>query len=311
MDECLSAWRMVIGMFYNGTHGVESSSTIISYPFHTFLFILGLLHRIMTSVGSKCVCSVNWLKSSLLTFDLWVTLSLLTCDLYYLNYKTDRFYNFYHPCYIEQSTFDKYNLIVTVMKLILSNDIELNPGPNNNEAHCLSIFHQNMRSMRNKLDYIKDSFLDFDILCFTETHLTNVILNDSLIFDGFNSIHRKDSTSHSGGLLVYISNCLVSKRLLNLETILPESIWIEIRDQERSYLICTIYRPPNAHVEIWNRIDMCLEKAFELSNNIILLGDINEDQLNMSTNKFRDILTLYNMSNVIHYSCYYSYSCCR
>ena len=49
-------------------------------------------------------------------------------------------------------------------------DVEMNPGPNTTE-HSLSIIHNNIRSIRNKIDFITEYFLDFDILCFTETHL--------------------------------------------------------------------------------------------------------------------------------------------
>ena len=52
--------------------------------------------------------------------------------------------------------------------LLLSGDIESNPGPTEN---CLSIIHSNIRSIRNKIEFIKNHLLDFDVLCFTETHL--------------------------------------------------------------------------------------------------------------------------------------------
>ena len=58
--------------------------------------------------------------------------------------------------------------------LLLSGDIEINPDPNEQSGACLSIIHQNIRSIRNKFDYIQDHFLDFEIICFTETHLDNV-----------------------------------------------------------------------------------------------------------------------------------------
>ena len=64
-------------------------------------------------------------------------------------------------------------------------------------------------------------------------------------------------------------------------------------------MLCTIYRPPNTQVEFWNRLNICIDEASEISNKIIIVGDINEDQLNMNNNKFRDILTLNNMENII------------
>lgn len=83
--------------------------------------------------------------------------------------------------------------------LLLSGDIETNPGPNNQNDACLSIIHQNIRSIRNKIDFIKDNFNDFEILCFTETHLTNTIKDDQIFLDGYRCLYRKDNTAHSGG----------------------------------------------------------------------------------------------------------------
>lgn len=63
-----------------------------------------------------------------------------------------------------------FHLSLSYFLLILCGDIELNPGPQS-LGHSLSILHLNIRSIRTKLEYIKNKFLDFDILCFTETHL--------------------------------------------------------------------------------------------------------------------------------------------
>ncbi len=141
--------------------------------------------------------------------------------------------------------------------------------------------------------------MDFDVLCFTETHLTNIIEENMITLEGFNTIYRTDSTAHSGGLLVYISASLPSRRLTDLETILPESIWVEIKDKSNTYLICNVYRPPNYHLEFWHNLNVCLESASEIAKRIIIVGDINEDQLNPTTTKLRNILMVNNMKNII------------
>ena len=183
----------------------------------------------------------------------------------------------------------------------MSGDVEKNPGPVRNEnIATLSILHQNIRSIRHKFEYIKDNFLDFDILCFTETKLTDAINEDFLKLESFNSIYRKDNSANSGGLLTYVSNRLHSTRVTDFENILPESLWINLKTPTKSFLICNLYRPPNSLVEFWNRLNIAIENALELNSRIILVGDINEDQLNTRTRKFRDILLLNNMSNVIN-----------
>ena len=75
----------------------------------------------------------------------------------------------------------------------------MNPGPNiiNNS---LSKLHSNIRSIRNKLDYITENFLDFDVLCFTESHLDANITTESLIMSSKYGIsYRIDRTNHGGG----------------------------------------------------------------------------------------------------------------
>ena len=64
------------------------------------------------------------------------------------------------------------------MLMSLAYDIEQNPGPNNPRQAEQSSLH--LRSIRNKIDYIKDNLLDFHILCFSETHLDKKIMNCSL-----------------------------------------------------------------------------------------------------------------------------------
>lgn len=62
--------------------------------------------------------------------------------------------------------------------LLLSGDIETNPGPSN--AHSLDILHLNVRSIRNKIDSLQYLIHDFHILCFTETHVDPSVLDDCI-----------------------------------------------------------------------------------------------------------------------------------
>ncbi len=61
----------------------------------------------------------------------------------------------------------------------------MNPGPFPTEStrECFSVVHLNVRSIRNKMDYIIDNFLDFDVICFTETHLSDNIENTQIILE--------------------------------------------------------------------------------------------------------------------------------
>jgi hypothetical protein len=79
----------------------------------------------------------------------------------------------------------------------------LNPGPGGTPdliESVLSIYHGNIRSLRNKINYITNLIEEFDIVFFTETHLNNQITDDDIAISGFDVPFRKDRNSHGGGI---------------------------------------------------------------------------------------------------------------
>lgn len=70
-------------------------------------------------------------------------------------------------------------LSFVLILVLLSGDIKLNPGPVFGTHNCLSIVHQNIRSLANKVSYVTENLLDFDVICFTKTHL-NIDVNEIL-----------------------------------------------------------------------------------------------------------------------------------
>ena len=71
--------------------------------------------------------------------------------------------------------------------LLMCGDVESNPCP----EHCISVIHSNIRSIHNKLEFIKNNFLDYNILCFTETHLdANIDSNSLLLSNDFDLPYR-------------------------------------------------------------------------------------------------------------------------
>ena len=87
-------------------------------------------------------------------------------------------------------------------------DIEMNSGPNVPGIKSLDIFHLNTRSIRYKIDYIRDLADDFHIICLTETHLDNGIDSASIQFQGFDPPIRKDRSQNGGGVMIYMSSLI-------------------------------------------------------------------------------------------------------
>ncbi len=182
--------------------------------------------------------------------------------------------------------------------ILLAGDIAENPGPAN-EISSLSVLHLNIRSIRNKLSYIEDTFTDFDVLCFTETHLTEAIETNSLLLPGYSTPYRKDKSAHAGGILIYVSDHLLSEREPNLEIFCDECIWLKVKTNCEKYFLCTLYRQPSSSVDFWEALNRNLETAIDSTNKIIIVGDVNEDQLNERNHKLKDILILNSLKNII------------
>ena len=106
---------------------------------------------------------------------------------------------------------------------------------------------------------------------------------------------RKDVTPHSSGLLTYIGEGLTAIQRFDLEANLDESLEIEIKQ----ILLCSIYRPPGTPVSFWHRPNVAIEKALDASKRIVIVGDLNEDQLNVQNYHVKDILTINNLVNTI------------
>ena len=189
---------------------------------------------------------------------------------------------------------------ILLLILLEANNIESNPGPLK-ESQSLSVLHTNIRSVRNKIDYIVDSFIDFDILCFTETHLDAAIDSIQLnLGDKFDIPYRKDRTNHGGGLLVYLNKNIIHCRIPELESFCNESIWVKIKKDSELLLLGVFYSPKTADIDFFNSLNNNLEKAYDISQNLLLLGDFNEDLLNCNYYHLKDLFYINSLKNVIN-----------
>ena len=121
------------------------------------------------------------------------------------------------------SIFLLFNILLGVLVwlcsclIILSGDVEVNPGPKNSVSECLSICDWNLNSILahdySKLFLLKAyiSVHKFDIICLSETYLDSTVpLDDvNLVISGYNLI-RSDHPSNTkrGGVCLYYKNYL-------------------------------------------------------------------------------------------------------
>ena len=73
-----------------------------------------------------------------------------------------------------------------------------------------------------------------------------------------------------------------------------------MKQKDEPYSVCNVYRPLNTPVSFWPRLNVIIEKALDISKRIIIVGDLNEDQLNNRNHHLKDLLNINNLYNIIH-----------
>ena len=137
-----------------------------------------------------------------------------------------------HPlCRTALTRFRSTYSVISFNLLLISLLLFSGPGGTSNiaNANILSIFHCNIRSLRNKLNYIADIIEEFDIVFFTEIHLDNQVLDSDSIIEGFETPSRKNRDSRGGEIIMYHKSCVNLTRRLDLEHEHVESMWYELK----------------------------------------------------------------------------------
>ena len=202
--------------------------------------------------------------------------------------------------------------------IILSGDVEINPGPNSVEGDAdssinsssssyqmlsnhLSIFHLNIQSLLLKLDLIRAEADAYDVLVFSESWLKPDIQDDTISIVNFLPPFRKDRCEHvGGGVVIYVRDTFVCKRRCDLELRGLEAVWIEIQVKSKLILVGGFYRPPNSNNNYNNLIEESIDKVFNTNIvDIFILGDFNYNLLQNKDNKMTEIIQEFNLKQLI------------
>ena len=94
-------------------------------------------------------------------------------------------------------------LLFVLQYILIIGNVEVNQGPeldNHSSDNSISICNINIRSARNKLDFLNNFTDEFDIIAVTQTHLHPNISNNDIEIDSFSkNIIRKDRNNAGGG----------------------------------------------------------------------------------------------------------------
>ena len=178
------------------------------------------------------------------------------------------------------------------------------------------ILSMNCRSIMNKVDEIKEICYSLKpmILCLTETWMDHTVPKNYIVPEGY-SIIRKDRTenfkqrygkSNGGGVAILYKNN-VKIKIKNIADKDDEILWIEVTNK-RTFLLGVVYRAAYTDLlteeEGNTKLYKTLETANLMTNNIILLGDINCDtnsnDPDKNTRKLVDVCATFQMTQLIN-----------
>ena len=201
--------------------------------------------------------------------------------------------------------------------LIISGDIETNPGPNNLDDQNLTICHWNLNGLAAN-NYVKISLLEayntvhnFDIICITETFLDSDNSSDDqrLSLEGYIMI-RSDHPSNTkrGGVCIFYKENLPFVRRIDIGY-LDECIVGEIKVKNSKCFVTCVYRSPSQTPDEIDHYLSCFEQvcsslASESPFCSVIIGDLNAkctNWWNRGTNNHCG-LELYNISTLLGYS---------
>ena len=178
------------------------------------------------------------------------------------------------------------SLWLQILLVLLSGDVEINPGPKRTPKANLSICHWNLNSI-SAHNYVKLSLLraylafhNFDIICLSETYLnsSNSPDDETLEIPGYNLVRSDQPLNSKRGEL-----CIYYKNYLPLQIIsvnyLSECLNFEIMIANKICNFITLYRSPSQNQDDFqtfiDNLEMNLETLAQRNPFLVVLGDFN------------------------------------
>ena len=174
--------------------------------------------------------------------------------------------------------------------------------------------HVNVNSLGEKCDYFRDLLLKnlFDILCITETKLSEYYVTNDLHVEGY-KLHRKDKDRNSGGIVVWVRSDIPHFRDTDLEFSVEnahiESLVINLSIKKEQWYLLATYKNPKVSNDLYVENLTCFYNELltgSRAKEIIMLGDVNINLL-QTPNCLSDMFDVYGLSNMINSpTCYKS-----
>ena len=165
--------------------------------------------------------------------------------------------------------------------ILLSGDVELNPGPETLKFCCWNLNSISAHDfLRVSLIEASNSLYNYDLIGIAETHLDDSIDQERLILKGYEFINcNHPLNSKRGGVGLYVKDSLPKKERPDIAT-LPESIVCELNLDRKKYFFVVVYRSPSQDQQefdnFMNNFELMLSKmSAEEPYADIITGDFN------------------------------------
>ena len=160
------------------------------------------------------------------------------------------------------------------------------------------ISYININSIRNKLQNLKSLVAGkVDMLVVAESKLDNSFPDKQFLIAGYKKPYRLNVTERSGGLLIYVNENMPSIRLTKFSfkegmQIVP----VELNLRKQKWAIFSIYRPPKTQKlpVFLEELSRCIDFYYSLYENIMIVGDFNEEPQHPTMVSFMEKHGLYN-----------------
>ena len=163
----------------------------------------------------------------------------------------------------------------------------------------------NINSLRNKIIDLREIIynLRLDYFVISETKLDKSFPSAQFALNEYEIRCRKDRDKNGGGLIEYIRQGVICKRLIHYELNTIEAIFSELTISKKKWFCVSVYRPP-AYTNLSNffeDITLSLTKASSKYENFIVMGDFNIDisSLGVGFDKLNEFINLFDLTNLI------------
>ena len=176
--------------------------------------------------------------------------------------------------------FIRFCLYFMILILILSGDVELNPGPavQYQKKNC-KVLYSNIRGLRTNFLDLQSHARSYDILFLSETLVTsNKAQSEFLLpgFDGPQFVYRC-STPNAQGMAVYSRSGLPVYRQKPLECLCHELLCFKVYSKHYNVYVFALYRNPNHDDSIYDCIleKIALAQSQDPKASFVICGDCN------------------------------------